>query len=253
MADRALSVVRERYATPALMILVAVVGVLLWQLASTWVFALPGPLKTLGAFKHVRADLAPAAFATFGNAAVGFVLAVTVGAMLGVVFGRSEYWYRVLNPIVVVGGAVPKIIIYPILLLLLGLGPPSVIGMGFIGGVFSVLINVMVAVRHIKPVYILVGRSLNVTPWRAFRRIYLPAVALPLLTGVRLCFGLTVVNVIFAELFAAKAGMGKTIMDYYGVGRYAEMMVMILILFLVAMGGSILLWWLERRVRRAVT
>ncbi|CAM5219276.1 ABC-type nitrate/sulfonate/bicarbonate transport system permease component OS=Castellaniella defragrans OX=75697 GN=HNR28_003475 PE=3 SV=1 [Castellaniella defragrans] len=253
MADRVLSAARERYVILALMVLVAVVGVLLWQLASTLVFAVPDPLKTIDAFKNVRAGLAPAAFATFSNAAVGFVLAVTVGAMLGVAFGRSEYWYQVLSPIVVVGGAVPKIIIYPILLLLLGLGPSSVIGMGFIGGVFSVLINVMVAVRNIKPVYVLVGRSLNVSPWRAFRRIYLPAVSLPLLTGVRLCFGLTMVNVIFAELFAAKAGMGKTIMDYYGVARYAEMMVMILILFLVAMGGSIVLWWLERRVRRAVT
>jgi ABC-type nitrate/sulfonate/bicarbonate transport system permease component len=253
MAERVLSASRERSAILGLMVLVAVVGLLLWQLASLWVFALPGPVKTIEAFKHVRADLAPAAIATFGNAAAGFVLAVAVGALLGVAFGRSEYWYRVLNPIVVVGGAIPKIIIYPILLLLLGLGPSSVIGMGFIGGVFSVLINVMVAVRHIKPVYIMVGRSLNVTPWRAFRRIYLPAVSLPLLSGVRLCFGLTMVNVIFAELFAAKAGMGKTIMDYYGVARYAEMMVMILILFLVAMGGSIVLWWLERRVRRAVT
>ena len=234
------------------MVLVAILVCALWQLASSLVFVVPEPIQTLEAFGRVRTELGPAFRATFGNAAVSFAMAVSIGAILGVLIGRSAYWYAVFSPLVVVGGATPKIIIYPILLLLLGLGPASVIAMGFIGGIFSILINVMVAVRTMKPVYAMVARSLNVKPWRALRRIYLPAISVPLLTGIRLCFGLTVVNVIFAELFAAKSGMGKNIMEYYGVGRYPEMMAMIAVLFLVAMGGSILLWGFERSVRKRV-
>lgn len=249
MASGTRSPDRHSYAILGGMVLVAIVVCLLWQLVSSLIFAVPAPLKTLEAFGNVGGELGPAVRATFGNAAAGFVLAVVIGTILGVMVGRSPYWYAVFSPLVVVGGATPKIIIYPILLLLLGLGPASVIAMGFIGGIFSILINVMVAIRTMKPVYAKVVLSLNVKPWRALTRIYLPAVSLPLLTGIRLCFGLTVVNVIFAELFASKHGMGKVIMDYYGVGRYAEMMAMILILFVVAMGGSIVLWSLERRVR----
>ncbi|HET8597927.1 MAG TPA: ABC transporter permease subunit [Castellaniella sp.] len=241
------------YAVFGGMVLVAIAACLLWQLASSLVFVIPEPAKTLEAFGGISGELGPAIRSTFGNAAVSFVLAVTIGSVLGVIVGRSPYWYSVLSPMIVVGGATPKIIIYPILLLVLGLGPSSVIAMGFIGGIFSILINVMVAVRTTKPVYTQVARSLNVKPWRALWRIYLPAVSLPLLTGIRLCFGLTVVNVIFAELFAAKSGMGKNIMDYYGVGRYSQMMAMITILFLAAMAGSILLWALERRVRNRVS
>lgn len=243
---------RENLLTAAGLVLVAVFALIVWQLASSWLFVIPEPIETLNSLGQTRGDLAVAARATFGNAAVGFVLAVSVGSVLGVMLGRSDYWYRVFSPIVVVGGAVPKIIIYPILLLFLGLGPPSVISMGFLGGIFAVLINVMVAVRDIKPVYVKVGRSLNVKPWRAFYRIYLPAVSLPLLTGIRLSFGLTLVNVVFAELFAAKAGMGKVIMRYYNLGQYPGMMAMILILFLVATVGSIILWGIERRVRRVM-
>ncbi|HEX7387746.1 MAG TPA: ABC transporter permease subunit [Castellaniella sp.] len=241
------------YAVLGGMILVAIAVCLLWQLASALIFAVPAPLKTLEAFSGIGSELGPAVQATFGNAAAAFALAVVVGTILGVLIGRSPYWYTVFSPLVVVGGATPKIIIYPILLLLLGLGHSSVIAMGFIGGIFSILINVMVAIRTMKPVYAKVVRSLNVRPWRAFTRVYLPAVSLPLLTGIRLCFGLTVVNVIFAELFAAKNGMGKVIMDYYGVGRYAEMMAMISILFIVAMGGSITLWSLERHIKGRVS
>lgn len=235
------------------MVLVAIVACLLWQLASSLVFVIPDPIKTLQAFGSISGELGPAIRSTFGNAAVSFALAVVIGSVLGVIVGRSPYWYDVLSPMVVVGGATPKIIIYPILLLVLGLGPSSVIAMGFIGGIFSILINVMVAIRTTKPVYAKVARSLNVKPWRALWRIYLPAVSLPLLTGIRLCFGLTVVNVIFAELFAAKSGLGKNIMDYYSVGRYSQMMAMITILFLAAMAGSIILWAIERRVRSRVS
>lgn len=249
MADRSASQGRNSCVVLGGMVLVAIAVFLLWQLASGLIFAVPAPMKTLHAFGTLGGDLGTAVRSTFGNAAISFAMAVFVGTVLGVIIGRSPYWYAVFSPLVVVGGATPKIIIYPILLLVLGLGHASVIAMGFIGGIFSVLINVMVAIRTMKPVYAKVVRSLNVPPWRAFVRVYLPAVSLPLLTGIRLCFGLTVVNVIFAELFAAKSGMGKVIMDYYGVGRYAEMMAMISILFLVAMGGSILLWGLERRVR----
>lgn len=250
MASGTQSQDRRSYAILGGMVLVAVVVCLLWQLASILIFAVPAPLKALAAFGGIGGELGPAVRSTFGNAAAGFVLAVVIGTVLGVIIGRSPYWYEVFSPLVVVGGATPKIIIFPVLLLLLGLGHASVIAMGFIGGIFSILINVMVAIRTMKPVYAKVVRSLNVRPWRALTRIYLPAISLPLLTGIRLCFGLTVVNVIFAELFAAKSGMGKVIMDYYGVGRYAEMMAMISILFFVAMGGSIVLWALERRARR---
>ncbi|MDN5843665.1 MAG: ABC transporter permease subunit [Alcaligenaceae bacterium] len=243
---------QSSYAVYGGMIVVAILVCLLWQLASSLVFAVPEPLETLDAFGSLDGILGPAVRSTFGNAAISFVMAVGIGSILGVLIGRSAYWYAVFSPLVVVGGATPKIIIYPILLLLLGLGHASVIAMGFIGGIFSILINVMVAVRSMKPVYAQVARSLNVKPWRALFRIYLPAVSVPLLTGIRLCFGLTVVNVIFAELFAAKSGMGKNIMDYYGIGRYAEMMAMIAILFLVAMGGSIILWGLERRLRKLI-
>src|SRR5699024_1989127 len=151
-------------------------------------------------------DLSVAASATAKNAAIGFGLAVVVGTILGAILGRSDAGYRTFNPIIVVSAAIPKIIIYPVLLLLLGIGSYSVIAMGFIGVIFPVLINVMVAVRDIKPVYVKVGRTLNVSPLRALYRIYVPAVSLSLLAGVRLSFGLTLVNVVVAELFAAKAG-----------------------------------------------
>src|SRR5699024_1332378 len=103
-------------------ILVGMAGVLVWQLASYLLFVIPSPKESLRSYNRILRVLPHAAGATFRNAGIGFVLAVTSGAILGVTIGRSEYWYQVFSPIIVVGAATPKIIIYPILLLLLGLG-----------------------------------------------------------------------------------------------------------------------------------
>jgi NitT/TauT family transport system permease protein len=234
------------------LILVGFFGLVIWQLMSLWLFVVPSPLETLRAIDFVRnqGNFGPAAAATFVNAVVSFIAAVVGGAALGVALGRSDYWYRVFEPLIIVGGAIPKIIIYPTLLLLVGLGARSIISMGFIGGIFAVLINVMVAIRTKNPIYGRVARSLAIGPWRAAWRIYLPAVSLPFITGVRLSFGLVVVNVIFGELFAAKAGIGKLALHFYGQAQYAAMMVVIMILFLFGTTGSLLLWAVERRLKK---
>lgn len=234
-------------------LLVAIGAVIVWQLASMWVFVIPSPWKTLealgGLVSQSRFDAA--AKVTTQECIISFILAVSMGAVLGSLLGRSKYWYAVLSPLIVITASIPKIIIYPVLLLLLGINASSVIAMGFIGGIFPVLINVMVGIRNIKPVYVKIGRTLRISPWQAFYRIYVPAVILSLLAGVRLSFGLTLVNVIIAELFASKAGMGKLIMHSYNLGQYSQMMALILIFFIVAMGGSIFLWFVEKRLRAA--
>lgn len=234
------------------LLVVGACGVLVWQLMSMVLFVVPSPLATVRALGFVRnqGSILGAAGATFGSVAVSFVLAVVVGGALGIILGRSDYWYRVFEPLIIVGGAIPKIIIYPTLLMLVGLGSRSIIAMGFIGGIFAVLINVMVAVRTINPIYGRVARSLSIPPWKAGWLIYLPAVSLPFITGVRLSFGLVVVNVIFGELFAAKAGIGKLALHFYGQAQYAAMMLIILILFAFGTAGSMVLWWVERRLKK---
>lgn len=233
-------------------LLVAVGALAVWQLASMWVFVIPSPLKTLQAFAQIgaRGGLGVAARATATNCVVAFGSAVGFGTAIGALIGRSDYWYRTLSPLIVVSASIPKLIIYPVLLLLMGIGGASVISMGFVGGIFPVLINVMVGVRNVKPVYVKVGKTLRLSPSQALRKIYIPAVSLPLLAGVRLSFGLTLVNVIVAELFAAKVGIGRLIMTYYNLGQYADMMALMVSFFIVAMGGSVVLWLLERRIRR---
>ena len=81
-------------------------------------------------------------------------------------------------------------------------------------------------------------------------RVYIPAIALPFVVGIRLAFSLSVVGVILTELFAAKNGLGQVVKQAYSLGVYDRMTGSVVLLFSFALAGSLLIWAVEKRVRR---
>jgi NitT/TauT family transport system permease protein len=121
--------------------------------------------------------------------------------------------------------------------------------MGVLFALFPVLINVAAGARNIPAVYWMLGRTVQASRAQMLTHIVLPAIRLPLLTGIRLAISLAVVGVVLSEFFATRIGLGRVVLQAYSHGRYAEMVGTILLLVLVAFTVSMLLWRLERRVR----
>jgi NitT/TauT family transport system permease protein len=188
----------------------------------------------------IAATLAdPTFYSNLGVTAVEFGVGVSlgglVGACVGLALGASRFlssayerWVHYLAP-------VPKIILFPVLLLAFGAGPQSKVAMGAISCFFPVAISVAGGVRDVRQVLIDVGHSFRATAWQMATRIYLPAVREPLLNGLRLGFGVAAVGVLLAETKLSKAGIGFLIMDAYRrfdmPGMYA---LLILVVSLVA-------------------
>lgn len=104
---------RDSWVITAGSVLIVVLVIVIWQVLSKNLFVIPAPLATLHALIKIygTGDLSAALAATFKNVAMAFILAVVVGAILGVLIGRSDYWYSVLNPKIVAGNGIPKIIL----------------------------------------------------------------------------------------------------------------------------------------------
>lgn len=132
------SATRDSWVVTAGSVLIAVLVIVFWEILSKNLFVIPAPGATFHAFVKLygSGDLTAALAATFRNGAVAFILSVIVGAILGVLIGRSQYWYEVLNPMIVAGNGIPKIILYPLILLIFGLNPRAMVAMGFIHGFF---------------------------------------------------------------------------------------------------------------------
>lgn len=230
-------------------VIVAVAFLALWWLVAPRSFVVPSPPATFDALVELLGDpdyrghMYSTGIKSLIAAAVGIVL----GVLSGLALGRSALVRNIFEPTIVSMNAVPKIVLYPIIISMLTLGARSQIALGALFSFFPVLINVSAGVQAIPRVYLRLGQSLQVTRRQRTTQIVFPAIARPLLTSARLAISLAIVGVVLAEIFATRKGLGREIMRTYSDGRYPEMVATIVVLMTASFIVTMLMWRLERR------
>ncbi|HEY9247371.1 MAG TPA: ABC transporter permease [Candidatus Methanoperedens sp.] len=141
----------------------------------------------------------------------GFILGTIPGIVLGLIMGWSERARTVLDPVVSAMYSIPKIAIFPLFLLIFGIGELSKIVLIAIGCFFLVLINSMTGVRNINKTYFEVADNYGAGKVKTFTRIILPASLPMVFSGVRLALGGSLLMVVAAEFIAANNGIGAMI------------------------------------------
>ncbi len=238
-------------------LLAVLVGlVALWQIAN-WVVgdvAITGPAET--ARHAVELLLLPRFWPHVEESLLAFayalVLAWGAGIGLGVWLGAHRLSGDLAEPILVALYSLPKVTLYPLILLMFGLGISAKVAFGWIHGVIPVAIFTMNAIKNIKPVYLKSARTMNLTPWQAATTILLPATMPEVVTGLRVGFSLTLLGVLIGEMFASKRGLGFTIINAIGLHDVETMMAVTLLLFVFAALSNALLLALDRRLHKRV-
>lgn len=216
---------------------------LLWFAASVWNSAVPGPYGTLSALfdSLVNGDLPLKTLETAQSFSVGYGLALVVGFLAGSAIGASAYLQASVEPLVAVAYAVPKILLFPIFLVLFGIGSTSAIALAFTSGLFPVLYYAMGGVRSMPPIYRRVSRVIGANRWQHLWKIALPAIMPGFLVGARIAFAVTLVNVAVAELFGGTRGLGAALGKAYALGQLDEMTAIGILLLIAGVLGSGLL------------
>jgi NitT/TauT family transport system permease protein len=241
----------QRWAVPLGSVLVAVLAVVVWWLFSLAYFVVPSPVSTVEALFTSFTD--ERYLINVQSTAVAAVLALAVsviaGLLVGIALGLLPWLSRGFEPLLVALNGVPKIVLYPVLLLILGMGTTSKVALGAVIGVFPVMMNVAAGIRDMPPIYRKLARSLEASRWQTFRHIIVPAIRRPAMVGVRLAVSLATVGVVLAEMFATRYGLGRVILASHSAGQYSRMLASVVLLVLVAFVATMLLWRLERRMR----
>jgi ABC-type nitrate/sulfonate/bicarbonate transport system permease component len=180
--------------------------------------------------------------------ALGFAIAAVSGVALGLAFGIRRYLGAAADPYVAAIATTPKIVFLPIIMLTVGIGIGSKIAIGALSGIFPIIIGTAGGVRAVKPVLIRVGRAFNLTRGQMVRLVYLPALAVPIVTGLRLGLGVCIIGVLLGEIKLANAGLGFLANEYYTQFRIPSLYAVIAFIFvLAALANSAM----SRLVRRA--
>jgi len=170
------------------------------------------------------------------------VIALVIGAVLGVFaglgLGVSNLLHRAFVPSLYYLGSTPKLVFFPVMIMLFGVGIGSKIALGIVSCFFPVALSTAAGVRQINPVLIKVGRSFCADPWHMVRAIYLPAMREPILTGLRLGLGLTVIVTLLAETKLSNQGVGHLIIRAFTTFDMPRMYALLIAVFVIAIAAN---------------
>lgn len=226
--------------------------VLLWQILhyAAGEVALSSPAATLRRAAELLAsnDFWPHAAETFR--ALGYALAVALagGLALGLAAGLHRLSGEVAEPILIAFYSLPKITLYPLILLVFGLGFSAKVAFGAIHGIVPVTLFAMNAVRNIQPVHFRTASALRLSRGQLLGRIVLPAAVPEIVSGVRIGFSLALLGVLIGEMFASQRGLGFLTMQAIGLNDVETMMAITLMLAMVAVLLNAVLLAFDRRL-----
>jgi NitT/TauT family transport system permease protein len=182
--------------------------------------------------------------------AAALAIAVAAGLLIGFWLGFHRIAGEVFEPMLMAVYSIPKITLYPIVLLAFGLGMPAKIAFGAIHGIVPVALFTINAVRNISPMLIKTGRVLKLGGPEMAASILFPAALPEIFTGFRLGFSLTLIGTLLGEMFAAQRGLGFLLMTAIGLHNVDLIMAVTLLLVLFAASASTALLAIDRKLHR---
>jgi len=191
-----------------------IVFVVAWKLVVVLgrlpVFILPSPEQVAARFVTAWTDgtMAPHAWTTIVEVALGFAVGAVAGVVAGYGLARSSVFERVLSPYLVAAQAVPILALAPLLAVWFG---PGLLAKVVICGLivfFPVAVATMVGIRSVDRGLLELARSLRATRRRVLVDIEVPGALPSILGGLRVGITLAVVGAIVGEWAGADKGLG---------------------------------------------
>lgn len=221
----------------SLLILFGLLG--LWEWAVHWfnwsALILPAPSRIAHTFINgvVSGYFWPHFLQTTYEVIGGLVLGGSLGFLLGVFLGQSQFWQAVLMPYVLTSQVVPKLALAPLLTLWLGFGFLPMVVITALVCFFPVLENTLTGLQQTDKARLELFQMLGASRWQTLWRLKLP-IGLPYtLSGLRVAAVLALVGAIVGEFIGANQGLGALIIAAQGSMDTALMFaVLILITFL---------------------
>lgn len=173
--------------------------------------------------------------ASLKRVALGFGLAAMVGIPLGFLIGRSRFLAAMFNPIISLLRPVSPLAWLPIGLLVFKAANPAAIWTIFICSIWPMVINTAVGVQRVPQDYMNVARVLNLSEWKIFTKILLPAVLPYMLTGVRLAIGTAWLVIVAAEMLTGGVGIGFWVWDEWNNLNVPHILVAIVVIGVVGL------------------
>lgn len=184
------------------------------------------------------------------RAGIAFAAAVGLGIPLGLFMGQMRLVERSLDPILQLFRQTSALALYPVFILLLGLGETSKVFVIFWATLFPILLATIGGVKQVDPKLLEMARVYGAKPLTVFRRVVLPAALPQIFVGLRLSATTSLLLLIAAEMIGANSGVGFQVMNAQYNFQIPLMFAAILLLALLGLSANFFLETLQARLCR---
>ncbi len=142
---------------------------------------------------------------------LGFLIAVGLGYVVGIILWWSERLRRILEPYVVVLNSLPKIALGPIIIVWCGSGSKAIIFMAVLIGVIVAIITMLNGFLATDKDKILLLKSMGATKFQILGKLVIPGSFPTLISMLKISVGMAWVGSIMGEYLVSRAGLGYLI------------------------------------------
>lgn len=150
---------------------------------------------------------------------VGMVISIGLGIPIGLIMGGSKWVDAILSPYVWALSSLPRIAIYPILVMIVGIGgslvlfgvdigQPIAIWVVVLTAIFPVVINTWAGVKTTDQSLINAAKVFGANRQQIYRKVVLPYTLPFVVTGVQLSLSRGLIGVVLAEFLTGATRLG---------------------------------------------
>lgn len=219
-----------------------VVGFLVfWQIVSVVASqpAVPDLTKIIRAFGEIFKgdEIYTNIFTSLKLVLIGVAIAFCLGTVVGTMCEKSETINGLLSPIIEGARSVAAISLFPLLIVLFGIGDLPRIIVIFWTAFPATILCTMQGLRGVDESLIEAGYNLGCSDFQMYRLIKIPLALPEILNGLRISLGNGFIAIVVAEMLGASKGLGFMVQWTTQSFNYAHTYAYIFIIAIV--GGSI--------------
>ncbi|MBC2835141.1 ABC transporter permease [Paragemmobacter straminiformis] len=184
------------------------------------------------------------------RAGLAYAAAIVLGIPLGLFMGQIRAVEQALDPILQFFRQTSALALYPVFILLMGLGEASKVFVIFWATLFPILLATIGGVKEVDRKLVEMARTYGATRATVFLRVILPASVPQIFVGLRLSATTALLLLIAAEMIGANKGLGFQVMNAQYNFQIPLMFAAIFLLALLGLGANYALVTLQRRLCR---
>jgi NitT/TauT family transport system permease protein len=168
--------------------------------------------------------------ATFSAALIGLALGLIAGTLLGFIAALTPLVAELLEPLMILLNAIPRVILAPLFVIWFGIGLGSKIAIAFVLVAVITFFAVYSGIREVDKRLIERVRTLGGGTWTLTREVYLPSVTTWVLSNLKVAVGFAFTGAVVGEFVAASRGLGYLLTFAQSTFNTAQVLAIIIVI-----------------------